>query len=71
VQQYWKINSNRGKSIGRYPVPSSMHAGIVNMSFCDGSAKGVADTIDLRIYGSLLTPQGVRYGELPTEGCGY
>lgn len=71
VEKYWKINSNLGMSIGRYPVPSSMHAGIVNVSFCDGSAKGVADKIDLRVYGSLLTPQGVRYGELPIDGCGY
>ncbi|HVW02539.1 MAG TPA: DUF1559 domain-containing protein, partial [Planctomycetaceae bacterium] len=62
-QKYWKINSNRGTSVGRFPVPSSLHPGVVNMAFCDGSAKTVADTIDPRIYVALLTPRGVEYGE--------
>ena len=65
VQSYWKINSNRGTSVGAYPVPSSLHPGVVNVAFCDGSAKTVADGIDLHVYANLLSPQGVRYGQLP------
>jgi prepilin-type processing-associated H-X9-DG protein len=70
-QKYWKINSNRGTSVGQFPVPSSLHGGVVNVAFCDGSARTVADTIDPRIYSLLLTPQGVRYGEYPISDCGF
>jgi prepilin-type processing-associated H-X9-DG protein len=62
-EKYWKINSNGGTSVGRFPVPSSMHPGVVNVAFCDGSARTVADKIDPRIYAALLTPRGVEYGE--------
>jgi prepilin-type N-terminal cleavage/methylation domain-containing protein/prepilin-type processing-associated H-X9-DG protein len=65
MNQYWKINSNRGTSVGAYPVPSSLHPGVVNVAFCDGSARTVADTIDMHVYASLLSPQGVRYGQIP------
>ena len=71
VQKYWRINATRRAAIGRYPAPSSMHAGVVNISFCDGSARALSETIDLRVYGSLLTPGGVRQGELPIKECGY
>ena len=65
MNQYWKINSNRGTSVGAYPVPSSLHPGVVNVAFCDGSARTVADGIDMHVYASLLSPQGVRYGQVP------
>ena len=68
---YWKINSNRGTQVGSYPVPSSLHPGIVNVAFCDGSAKTVSDAIDLRIYASLMSPQGVRYGQTPIGDGSY
>ncbi len=38
--------------------PSSAHVAGCNASFADGSSRYISDTIDYRVYQSLLTPRG-------------
>jgi len=45
------------------PRPSSYHAGIVNVSFCDGRAKTMSDKIDAVVYLNLITSTGSIYGQ--------
>ena len=71
VAQYWKINASRGTAVTQFPAPSSLHPGVVNMAFVDGSVKTVSDAIDLHVYANLLTPQGVRYGQTPMGDGSY
>jgi len=52
-------------------VQGSLDAGFVNISLSDGSAKGLSDSIGLRIYSSRLAPKVVRRGELPIPSFGY
>ena len=42
------------------PSLNSLHPGIVVVSFCDGSAKTLSESIDERIYCALITPDGTR-----------
>jgi len=56
------INSNP-KATGFAPRPRSTHPGLVNAIFCDGHAQTLNENIDSVVYTSLLTPQGVRYGQ--------
>lgn len=49
------------------PRPSSNHAGIFNMAFCDGKASQLNVNINLRIYASQMTPNGQRNGQLASE----
>ncbi|MDB5385774.1 MAG: putative major pilin subunit [Planctomycetaceae bacterium] len=43
---------------GAAPWPASLHAGGVNLAFCDGSVRFVSENLDGRIYVSLVSPQG-------------
>lgn len=54
------INGARSGPEGERPFPNSNHAGGVNMGFCDGSARFVADTVDLHVYAQLITPAGTQ-----------
>lgn len=66
----YKINSNKGTLIGTSPVPSSLHPGGVNAAFCDGHVGYLNANMDGIVYASLLTPTGVRYGQIPiSEGA--
>lgn len=66
----FKINSNRGTLIGQSPSPSSLHPGGVNVAYCDGHVSYLNADVDGRVYSSLLTPLGVRYGQTPiSEGA--
>jgi prepilin-type N-terminal cleavage/methylation domain-containing protein/prepilin-type processing-associated H-X9-DG protein len=67
----FKINQNRGTSIGQSPIPSSLHAGGVNASFCDGHVGLISSDIDARVYASLMTPTGIRYGQIPVSDSDY
>ncbi|WP_338030106.1 H-X9-DG-CTERM domain-containing protein [Fimbriiglobus ruber] len=40
----------------------SYHTGVTNYVFCDGSVKGLADSIDAPTYAALLTPAN---GDIP------
>ncbi len=53
-----RINRDAGANEGRAPFPSSHHGGIVNVVFCDGSARPVSADIDGAVYCKLLSPQG-------------
>jgi prepilin-type processing-associated H-X9-DG protein len=64
---YYKINSNKGTAVGAFNVPSSLHPTSVNALFCDGSAKSLSEQMDWRVYASLITPLGVRYGQTPVD----
>lgn len=63
----FKINSNRGTLIGQSPSPSSLHPGGVNAAYCDGHVSFLNADINGRVYSSLLTPLGVRYGQTPVN----
>lgn len=52
---------------GRRPRPSSNHQGTGIYGFADGSAKQISDTIDMTVYGRLLTSNGQRLGQ-PVSG---
>lgn len=57
------INANPSTASAFAPRPSSNHPGVVNAVFCDGHAQTLNENIDARIYTSLFTTQGVRYGQ--------
>ncbi len=54
-------------AIGSAPRPSSNHAGIFNMAFCDGKATQLNVNINMRVYCSQLTSNGQRNGQLAGE----
>jgi prepilin-type N-terminal cleavage/methylation domain-containing protein len=54
-------------AIGGAPRPSSNHAGIFNMAFCDGKASQLNVNINLRVYCSQITPNGQRNGQLASD----
>lgn len=59
--------ANPSSAVAAAPRPSSNHAGIVNMAFCDGKATQLNVNINLRIYCSQITPNGQRNGQLASE----
>lgn len=54
------INKNSNGTDGSAPYPNSRHIGLCVFSFCDGSAKTLADDIDTGVYVRLITPSGAR-----------
>lgn len=58
---------NPTAAVGTAPRPSSNHAGIVNMAFCDGKASQLNVSINARVYASQMTPNGQRNGQLASE----
>jgi prepilin-type processing-associated H-X9-DG protein len=56
------INCGAGNLLpeGKFPFPSSNHTGGVNVLFCDGGVRFVAETIDGSVYARLITPDGNR-----------
>ena len=58
------INAARGRQ-GATPTLSSNHPGVVNVIFCDGSARQLSETIDRSVYVRLMSSGGVRRGQLP------
>ena len=61
----FRINANRGSAVGNYPTLSSLHPGTVNVVFCDGHTAGISQDIDHRVFASIFTPRGIRYGQTP------
>lgn len=45
------------------PRPSSYHAGVVNVSFCDGRSKTMSDKVDAVVYLNLISSTGSIYGQ--------
>ncbi len=54
------INQTRNAVDGQAPFPNSRHPGIVNVVFCDGSARPLNEHIDVSTYVALLTHSGAR-----------
>ena len=50
-----KMNRDNAPDLAR---PSSAHADGVNCGFADGSSRLISDSIDYRVYQSMLTPNG-------------
>lgn len=67
----FKINSNRGTSVGHSPIPSSLHNGGANFAFGDGHVAFVSDTIDPSVYVRLLSPTGRRWGQTSVNEADY
>jgi hypothetical protein len=68
---YSRLNADKGKHEGRYPVPSSLHPGIVVTAFADGRAKALADNIDNYVYVRLISSGGTRRGQAPLSDSDY
>lgn len=58
---------NPSAGVASAPRPSSNHAGIVNMAFCDGKASQISVNINLKIYASQITPNGQRNGQVASQ----
>jgi prepilin-type N-terminal cleavage/methylation domain-containing protein len=54
------INKQSNGTDGTAPFPNSRHLGLCIFSFCDGSARTLADDIDSGVYVQLITPSGAR-----------
>lgn len=67
----FKVNSNRGTLVGQSPSPSSLHPGGVNCVYADGHVGFVSADIDGRVYISLMSPTGIRYGQTPVSENSY
>ncbi|MCA9048927.1 MAG: DUF1559 domain-containing protein, partial [Planctomycetaceae bacterium] len=48
------------------PFINSLHPGIAVVSFCDGSASTLSESMDKKIYAALVTPSGTRQRTLTT-----
>jgi prepilin-type N-terminal cleavage/methylation domain-containing protein len=59
-----KINGNKGLNPGQSPFASSLHPASVTVSFCDGRAKVLNDSMSHAIYAALMSPGGSREGQL-------
>jgi prepilin-type processing-associated H-X9-DG protein len=49
-----------------YARPASAHPEVVNVAFCDGTMREIAETIDYAVYQQLMTPKGLK-AEIPNE----
>ena len=58
-----KINGNKGHNPGASPFASSNHPGMVTVSFCDGRAMVLNDSMSFVVYAALMTPGGSRLGQ--------
>jgi prepilin-type N-terminal cleavage/methylation domain-containing protein len=68
---YSRPNSDFGTFRGHWPVPGSLHPGIVNMAFADGRARPLSEQIDSGVYIRLLTPAGSKRGQTPMSDSDY
>ncbi len=63
------INANRDTATaGQAWRPASYHSDLVNVVFCDGHAKSIAQSIDKFVYARLITSDGMRYGQVVLQG---
>jgi len=65
------INADKGNWPGNCPSPSSLHPGIVGVALCDGRARTLSENINAFVYASLITPRGVRSGQVPLSDADY
>ncbi|TXT36775.1 MAG: hypothetical protein FD138_875 [Planctomycetota bacterium] len=65
-----RLNANAAGATLGTPRPSSNHAGIVNMAFCDGRVEQLNVAMNERIYASQMTPNGQRLGQPASDNYG-
>ena len=53
-------NDGKAGIDGAMPYPNSLHPGIIVIGLCDGSVRTVSESVDQRIYKSMITPDGAR-----------
>lgn len=68
---YSRLNADKGKHPGNYPVPSSLHPGIVVTCFADGRARPISDNIDNYVYMRLVSSGGTRRQQIPLSDSDY
>lgn len=52
------INSGLNQAEGTAPWPTSGHAGLVHVAWCDGRVTPLSEHVDGRVYFSMITPRG-------------
>ncbi|MFN0051555.1 MAG: hypothetical protein ACKV0T_05150, partial [Planctomycetales bacterium] len=60
-----RLNSNKGTFRGNWPVPSSLHPGIVIVATLGGAARPVSENIDASVYIRLISSGGSKRGQVP------
>jgi prepilin-type N-terminal cleavage/methylation domain-containing protein len=59
-----RINGSLNAAIdGQSPRPSSLHPGVVIVTFCDNHTKTISQNIDDGVYAALVSAQGGAYGQ--------
>ncbi|HEV3162971.1 MAG TPA: DUF1559 domain-containing protein, partial [Isosphaeraceae bacterium] len=70
TNEYLNVGLNVNNE-GHSPYPNSYHSGGMNVLFCDGTVRFIADTIDGTVWAKVLTPQGSKlppaYKQLPVN----
>lgn len=61
------VNTEAQRDEGTAPRPSSGHPGVVNAMFADGHGGTLNDRIDFVVYVRLITPNGVKAGQIILE----
>lgn len=61
------INAGLKQPEGKAPFPNSLHAGGVNVGFCDGHFEFISENIDGKVYAGLASPQGQSLSGTPLE----
>lgn len=52
------LNSSLTQAEGTAPWPSSGHAGLVHVAWCDGHVSALSEFVDGQVYFALVTPRG-------------
>jgi prepilin-type processing-associated H-X9-DG protein len=63
----FRININNGTLVGQSPIPSSMHANGVIVSYCDGHVGFLSNAVEPSVYVRLMSPDGQRWGQTPVK----
>jgi prepilin-type N-terminal cleavage/methylation domain-containing protein len=66
-----RINGNKGLNPGSSPFASSNHPGVVTVSFCDGRAKALNESMSFAVYAMLMSPGGSKHGQAPVGDDAY
>jgi prepilin-type N-terminal cleavage/methylation domain-containing protein/prepilin-type processing-associated H-X9-DG protein len=59
----YRINDGLTATEGGRARPSSLHPGVVNVVFCDGRAKNLNSSMDVKLYGEIVSSNGKAFGQ--------
>ena len=62
------VNEAKSGPDGNRPHLNSQHPGVVVVSFCDGSASTLNESVDQKVFVQLMTPDGTRLRTITTAG---